>query len=160
MTVTPEQNLEHLIWLLELAMAGAPATATRMAEYIRWRVAEITLRTYFHAPGEWYGSRPGEPPAYASGALARSLYVIPAYSGLRATATVQTDLDYSRILEFGCVVTPKDKKFMHWVDSRGSWYHPMLVVPEHPYLSTTTDDSIHDGSLQDEAIERFKIYDP
>ncbi len=160
MAVTPEQNLERLIWLLELAMKGAPATANRMAEYIRWRTAEITLRTYFHAPGEWYGSRPGEPPAYASGTLARSLYVIPAYGGLRATATVQTDLDYSRILEFGCVVTPKDKKFMHWVDSRGSWYHPLLVVPEHPYLSSTTDDSIYDHSLQEEAIEEFILYDP
>lgn len=160
MAVTPEQNLEQLIRILELAMDGAQATANRMAEYIRWRTAEIKLRTYFHAPGEWYGSRPGEPPAYASGTLARSLYVIPAYSGLRATAIVQTDLDYSRILEFGCVVTPKDKKFMHWVDSRGSWYHPLLVVPEHPYLSSTTDDSIYDGSLRDEATEEFRKFDP
>lgn len=160
MAVTPEQNIEYLRYLLNLVMGGAEATANAMAEYIRWRVAEITLRTYFHAPGEWYGARPGEPPAYASGALARSMYVIPAYGGLRATATVQTDLDYSRILEFGCVVTPKDKKFMHWVDSRGSWYHPMLVVPEHPYLSRTTDDSIYDESLQEEAIEIFREFDP
>jgi len=158
--MTPEQNLEYLIELLELAMQGAQATATRMAEYIRWRTAEITLRTYFHAPGEWYGARPGEPPAYGSGTLSRSLYVIPAYSGLRATAIVQTDLDYSRILEFGCVVTPKDKKFMHWVDSRGSWYHPMLVVPEHPYLSSTTEDSILDDSLQEEAIDEYRDWDP
>jgi hypothetical protein len=160
MVMTPEENLIYLTDLLWLAMLGAQATATRMAEFIRWRAAEIKLRTYFHAPGEWYGSRPGEPPAYASGALADSLYVIPAYSGMRATATVQTDLDYSRILEFGCVVTPKDHKFMHWVDSRGSWYHPLLVVPEHPYLSSTTEDSILDGSLQEEAIEIFKRYDP
>lgn len=158
--MTPEENIAYLRYLLDLAMLGAQATATRMAEYIAWRTREITLRTYIHAPGEWYGARPGEPPAYASGALAESLYFIPAFSGLRATATVQTDLDYSRILEFGCVITPKDKKFMHWVDSRGSWYHPLLVVPEHPYLSATTDDAIHDGSLQEEAIKKFREYDP
>jgi hypothetical protein len=158
--VTPEQNLAYLRYLLSLVTQGAQATANAMAEYIRWRTAEITLRTYFHAPGEWYGARPGEPPAYGSGTLARSLYVIPAYSGLVTSAIVQTDLDYSRILEFGCVVEPKDHKFMHWVDSRGSWYHPLLVVPEHPYLSSTTDDSILDDSLQEEAIEIFEEYDP
>lgn len=157
---TPEGNIGYLEGLLHLAERGAAATATRMAEYIAWRTSQITLRRTFHAPGEWYGGRPGEPPAYSSGALSESMYFVPAHDGLRTTALVRTDLPYSRILEFGCVVTPKDGKFMHWVDSRGSWYHPLLVVPPHPYLSTTTEESILDGSLQEEAIREFRKYDP
>jgi hypothetical protein len=159
-TVTPEGNIAYLEDLYLLAEKGAAAAATRMAEYIAWRTSNVTLRRYLHAPGEWYGARPGEPPAFASGALAESIYYIPAHDGLRTSAIVTTDLEYSRILEFGCVITPKDHKFMHWVDSRGSWYHPFLEVPEHPYLSSTTEEAINDGSLQEEVIEEFRKYDP
>jgi hypothetical protein len=158
--VTPEEHLKYLEDALRLAEKGAQAAATAMAKYIAERTAEVTLRRYFHAPGEWYGGRPGEPPAYASGNLAEKMFYKPAYSGLRATAMVGNSAEYSRILEFGCVITPKDHDFMHWEDSRGSWYHPVLVVPPHPYLSTTTEEAIDDGELQEVAIEAFREFDP
>jgi hypothetical protein len=113
-----------------------------------------------HQKGEWYRQRPGEPPARASGALAQAMYFKPASGGLRATALVGNDAPYSRILEFGCVITPVNRKFMHWTDSGGSWYHTILVVPRHPFLSTTTDEAIEDGSLRQVAIDAFEPYDP
>lgn len=84
----------------------------------------------------------------------------PASDGIRATARVGNRVSYSRILEFGCVITPTNKKFLHWVDSGGSWYHEFLVVKPHPFLEPTVDESIDDGSLRDEAVDAFEPYDP
>jgi hypothetical protein len=158
--VTPEENIRYLQEALELAKRGSEAIANAMAEYIVWRTREITLRRTFHAPGEWYSQRPGEPPAYASGKLAEGMFYKPASSGFRATALVGNKVEYSRILEFGCVVTPRHNKYMHWTDSRGSWYHEFLVVPEHPFLTPTIEEAIDDDSLLEIAIETFKDYDP
>lgn len=162
MSITPEANLAYLEDVLRLAEKSAQAVATEMAEYITWRVRNITLRRAFHAPGEWYRARPGEPPAYASGTLAESIYSRPAYPGLRASALVQVDPDlkYGRIQEFGCTVEPTYWSLMHWTDSGGSWYHPVLKVEAHPYLGPTTEEAINDGSLEEIAIEAFREYDP
>lgn len=163
---TPEGNLAYLEGLLELAERAAPAVATGMARYISWRASEITLRTYLHAPGEWYGARAGEPPAYASGDLAESIYAVPAWRALRTSAMVTTKLEYSRILEFGCVVTPKARERLAWQDTGrpdnpgGVWKHMFVLVPEHPFLGPTTEDAINDGELQEIAIEIFREYDP
>jgi hypothetical protein len=159
-TTSPEGNLVQLQAVLDLARRGATATADAMAAYIVWRTAEITLRRTVHAPGEWYNQKAGEPPAYASGNLAESMFYKPASSGLRASAMVGNKADYSRILEFGCVIVPVNKQFLHWTDSKGSWYHKFLEVPAHPFLSPTTEESIDDGSLQEVAIEAFMKYDP
>jgi hypothetical protein len=160
MSVTPEGNVSYLQDVLLLAEKGAQGVATDMARYITWRVKEITLRRSFHSPGEWYEQRPGEPPAYASGNLADSMYFRPAYPGLRTSALVRTDLEYSRILEFGCVVTPTYYSLMHWKDSGGSWYHDELTVRAHPYLGPTTEEAIGDGSLEEVVIESFTHFDP
>lgn len=157
---TIEDNIAYLAEAIRIAEQGAAAAATAMARYIARRTAEDTLRRSSHSPGEWYRQRPGEPPAYASGNLARSMYYRPASGGLRATALVGNKADYSRILEFGCVIYPVSKKYLHWKDSGGSWYHTLLVVPAHPFLSTTVEEAIDDGSLQEVAIEAFRVYDP
>ena len=160
MAVTPEENLAILEKAFSRIGEGANAAATAMARYIRDRARDDTLQRTRHQKGEWYRQRPGEPPARASGALIRHMYFKPAYGGVRATALAGNDSDYGRILEFGCVITPQNHKFMHWVDSGGSWYHTMLVVPAHPYLSTTTEEAIRDGSLREVAIEAGRPYDP
>src|SRR5215472_4717171 len=154
---------EFIAWMEDVEALGrlaAPAVATAMAKYIRDRVRNDTLQRTRHNPGEWYRQRPGEPPARASGALIEAMFYKPAYGGLRATALVGNKSPYGRILEYGCVIQPVNKKFMHWVDSGGSWYHTILVVPAHPYLSTTVDEAIDDGGLRDAAIEAFIPYDP
>jgi hypothetical protein len=159
-TMTPE---EHLAWLKEAfshVREGANVGANAMAKYIRDRARNDTLQRSRHQKGEWYRQRPGEPPARASGALIKAMYFKPASGGIRATALAGNDSDYGRILEFGCVIVPVNRKFMHWTDSGGSWYHTMLVVPAHPYLSTTTNEAIADGSLRQVAIDAFRPYDP
>ncbi len=159
--MTPEENVAAWDDVIADAKQGAAPTANAMASYIADRARTDTLRRSSHSPGEWHRARPGEPPAYSTGNLSRSMMYKPASRGLRATAMVGNTADYSRILEFGCVVTPvSGKKFMHWTDSGGSWYHKMLVVPPHPFLEPTTDESIRDGSLRDVAIDEFRKYDP
>lgn len=158
--MTPEENVAYLEKVLERAKQGAPAAATAMARHVATRASKVTLRRSSHSPGEWYRQRPGEPPGFASGNLAESMFYKPAYQGVRTSAMVGNSADYSRILEFGCVITPVNRRFMHWTDSGGSWYHKMLVVPPHPYLSTTTEDAIRDHELQDAAIDAFRDYDP
>jgi hypothetical protein len=158
--VTPRENFEYWSEVVAKARLGAAPTANAMAKYIADRTAKKTLRRTSHAPGEWYRQKGGEPPAYASGNLSRSMYWTPAHTGLRATAFVGNSAEYSRILEFGCVIVPTNKKFMHWTDTGGSWYHEFLVMPPHPYLSPTVEEAIADGSLRDAAIEGFTPYDP
>ena len=94
------------------------------------------------------------------------MYFRPAYGGIRATALAGNDSDYGRILEFGCVITPKNGVYLGWKDSgrpdnpSGIWRHRSVVVPRHPYLSTTTNEAIADGSLQQVAVDAFRPYDP
>jgi phage gpG-like protein len=135
--------------------------ATAMAKYIMERTRDQTLRRRSHGPGQYYRHHlKGDPPAYASGRLARAMWYTPASGGLVASALVGNRSEYGRILEFGCVITPVNKKKMHWVDSAGSWYHDYLEVPAHPFLSRTVADAIADGSLTRVAIEAFLPYDP
>ena len=160
MSWTPQQNLAYWEGVLVQAKKGAQAAATAMAKYIAERTAQDTLRRTMHAPGEWYNQKAGEPPAYASGNLAESMFYRSAHDGLRTSAMVGNSADYSRILEFGCVIVPRAKKKLHWADSGGFWYHDFLELPEHPFLSRTTDEAIEDESLREEAIEAFRPYDP
>lgn len=160
MSISPEENVKHLEVILAQAKRGAGPAATAAARFIAEQTANVTLRISTHPPGAYHRAGPGRPPAYASGNLARSIFYVPAGAGLRVTALVGSSAPYSRILEFGCVVQPTNKKFMHWVDSGGSWYHKFLVVPPHPFVEPTVDEAIDSGDLQDELIIAFKKYDP
>ena len=81
------------------------------------------------------------------------MYSKPAYGGIRATAMVGNDSDYGRILEYGCVITPKNGVYLGWQDTgrpdnpSGIWRHRSVNLPPHPYLRPTTDEAIEDGSL-------------
>jgi hypothetical protein len=159
-SVTPEENL--LVWqrIREQARPGAAAAATAAAKYLMERTRDRTLRRRSHGPGQYYRSPRGDPPAFASGKLARSMFYRAAYGNLTATAAFGNTSDYGRVLEYGCVLQPTTRKFMHWVDSAGSWYHTYLEVPPHPYVGRTTDEAIDDGELQRVILEAFGPYDP
>lgn len=159
MSITPKENIAVLEAIEDNIRFAAPAVATEMARYIAERTRDMLSWTS-HAPGEYYKSRPGAPPARASGNLAESMFFTPAYGGLRATALVGNTAEYSRILEFGCVVTPKRGKTMHWVDSGGSWFHTELVIPPHPFLEPTTELALQDYGLHEIAVKTFEPYDP
>lgn len=161
MAVSPEENIEIWRAIAAKSREGAAPTATAMAKYIAERTAKETLTRTSHPAGSWYRQRPGEPPAQASGNLAKSMFYTPAHrGGMRATAYIGNSAEYSRILEYGCVIVPSSKMFSHWVDSGGSWYHQFLIMPPHPYLEPTVDEAISDGSLTDAAVEGFRPYDP
>jgi hypothetical protein len=137
-----------------------------MAKYIRDRARNDTLQRTRHAPGAFHRQRPGEPPARASGALIDAMYYMPAYGAMRATALAGNDAPYSRIHEFGCVITAKARSHLGWKDSgrpdnpSGIWRHRSVMEKPHPFLSVTTREAIEDGSLRRVAIEAGRPYDP
>ena len=158
---TFQENI--LIWETVLANAkgGASAAATAMAKYIAERTAKDTLARSSHGSGAFHRTRPGEPPARSTGKLAKGMFYTPAYgAGPFKSAYVGNRVDYSRIMEYGCVLQPSNGEFVHWQDSGGSWYHVFLVSPPHPFLEPTVDESVDDGSLRDHAIEAYIPYDP
>jgi len=159
---------EYIVWL-EAAIAqmeyGAPAMANAMAEYIAERVVNDTLTQTTHSPGAYFKSRPGAPPASASGRLAKSMFTTPASQGVRSTALVGNNAKYAKLLEYGgCVLQPTSGRVMHWTDSGGAWYHARLPArgefPAHPFLEPTIQEAIDDGSLLRVAIDAFRPYDP
>jgi hypothetical protein len=159
--MTPEENLALLLQIEARARLGAAAAADAMAKYIAERTADDTLRRNVHAPGAYYKARPGAPPSYASGSLARGMYWRSASRGLRASAYAGNNARHAKLLEFGgCVLRPTSGKVMHWTDSGGSWYHAQLPAPAHPFLEPTVQEAIDDGSLRQAAIDAFRAYDP
>jgi hypothetical protein len=142
---------------------GASAAANAMARYIAERTADDTLRQITHAPGAYYKARPGAPPAYASGALAKGMFWTPAATsqGTRATAYAGNSARHANLLEHGgCVLRPTRGKVMAWKDTGGAWHHRSLPAPAHPYLAPTVQDAIDDGSLRQVAIDAFRPFDP
>jgi hypothetical protein len=160
---------EYIDWL-EKAIAqmelGAEAMANAMAKYIAERVEYDTLRQVTHAPGTYYRARPGAPPAYVSGSLAKGTYWTPAASvpGAKATAYVGNSARHAALQEFGgCVLKPARGKTMKWKDTgrKEPWHHAQLPeFPAHPFLAPTVQDAIDDGSLRRVAIDAFRPYDP
>jgi len=144
----------------ERARLGAEAGANAGVEYLMERSRRDTLMRSQHPSGSWHHTKGGEPPAIGSGNLIRTMYVNRATGELIAEASWGNSSDYGRILEFGCRIVPTSRKFMHWEDSGGSWYHKWLDVPPHPYISTTTEEAIDDGELSDVMVEAFREYDP
>lgn len=159
--VSFDENIEVWKAVAATARQGAAPAATAMAKYIAERTAQDTLARSSHGSGAWHRTRPGEPPARSTGTLARGMFYKASYgSGSKASAWVGNRVDYSRILEYGCTIEPVGKKFLHWRDSGGAWYHHFLESSPHPFLEPTVDESVDDGSLRDHAIEAFEPYDP
>ena len=157
---------EYIRWLeraIERMEYGAPAMANAMAKYLAERTADDTLRQVTHAPGAYYKARPGAPPAYVSGSLAKGMFVrpAPAAQGVRATAIVGNEAKHARLLEHGgCVLKPTHGEAMSWTDTGGAWRHRALPAPAHPYLRPTVQDAVDDGSLTACALDAFRPYDP
>jgi hypothetical protein len=158
--VSPEAMLEEWDAIIANAKGGAKAAANAMAGYMTWYVSEIYLRQTLHPPGAYNQQKGGEPPAYASGTLARAMYMRSALLGVRATALVGNKAPFSRITEFGCVVDSASKDYMSWKDSAGRWYHKQLVHQPHPFMAPATQQAMDDGSLQEAAVKAFIEYDP
>jgi hypothetical protein len=165
--VTFEEFDRYLDQVISRAEQGAGPVADAMARYIYDRTRNQTLRRRAHGPGQYYKAARGDPPASASGRLARAMwYTPPAGGGRRATARVGNRSEYGRVLEFGgCVLQPTNRDMLKWRDSMGWWSHRKLPLgsgemPAHPYLGRTTDEATADGELQRIAIEAFRDYDP
>src|SRR5215469_15851621 len=131
-----------------------------MAEAYKEHLTKVTLRRSFAAPGQFgTPAAPGRPPAWRTGALARSVRAAPGASGgLTATATVAPHVIYSATQEYGGVHTPVRFRYMHWVNSGGEWYLKRVNIPARPYLRPALEETMADGSLTRAAMEAFMAY--
>jgi hypothetical protein len=154
-------RLEELPAVLEAlrdkAATAAPPAVTAIADTYRSHLVRVTLRRYFSTPGQFgTSSPPGQPPAWRTGALARSVTTaVGPSSGMTARATVGPHVIYSRVQDQGAVNRPTSRKYMHWVNSGGSWYKKRVKIPPRPYLEPALKDCIADGSLTRAAMESF-----
>lgn len=140
---------------LQKAAEGAIApAATGMATAVRHRIQNDTLKETTHPPYTFYHAVPGRPPAYASGNLAKSIIMTPAYGGVSATATVGATAVYAAIQEWGGWTAPRTHLYMHWRNPR-PWWRKRVIIPEHPYFRPTVESMIRDGSLQRAAYVPF-----
>jgi phage gpG-like protein len=138
----------------DAAKAAAPA-ATAMANGFQDRLSNVTLKKSGHAPYTFYRAVRGEPPAYATGRLARSFKVSPAHGDIRASASVGSNLRYAAIQEWGGWTEPRRALFMHWRNPR-AWYFKHVDIPAHPYMRPTVDDMFHDGTFSRLASKAFE----
>lgn len=151
-------NLEDLPAYLEAlqktaASAAAPA-ANGMAQAVKSRIQNNTLRQTAHAPYTFYHAVAGRPPAYASGALAASIIMTPASGAVTATASVGATARYAAIQEWGGWTAPRTHLYMHWRNPR-PWWRKRVVIPEHPFFRPTVASMIRDGSLSRAAYVPF-----
>jgi phage gpG-like protein len=136
-----------------VASAAGPS-ATEMADAVRDRMVNRTLRESAHAEGIFYKAVEGRPPAYASGRLASSVFVQPSSSMTWAKASVGVSAKYAAIQEWGGWTVPNHGEFMHWRNPK-PWFKKRVTIPEHPYFRPTVDAMIKDGSLSRSAANAF-----
>lgn len=157
MAITLAELVPVLEELRDKAAGAAPVTVMAIADTYKDHLTKVTLRRSFAAPGQFgTPAAPGQPPAWRTGALARSVWVTPgASSGLIARASVGPHVRYSRVQNDGAVNRPTHRHYMHWVNSGGSWYKKVVRIPERPYMLPALKDCIADGSLVKAAAEAF-----
>jgi|ERR1700691_6275391 phage gpG-like protein len=136
-----------------IASAAGPS-ATEMAHAVKDRMVSVTLRETVHAPDTFYEAVAGRPPAFASGRLAGSVFVMPSSGMVFAKANVGVSAKYAAIQEWGGWTVPNDSEFMHWHNPR-VWYKKRVTLPEHPYFRPTVKSMIDDGSLSKAAANAF-----
>jgi hypothetical protein len=153
--VTPEENVKYWETLLGTAAKAASDVSSAMAKTMQERVQNVELRKISHSPGMFWKAFPGQPPAYVTGNLARSIqHTVALPFGTVAISSVFTDSIYGGIQEFGGY-TWGNHGMMHWRNSRGSWWMKSVLVPEHPYFRPALEAITRDGSLQGSAISAF-----
>ena len=154
-------DLEDLPAYLELlkkaAADAAPPAATAMAEAVKYQVQNVALKQVAHAPGIFFKAAPLRPPAYASGALSRSIMMRPASGTLTGTAMVGATAVYAGIQEFGGKTWPAHAKYMHWINNRGAWWMKEVTIPPHPYFRPTVDRMVRNGDLTRAAYQVFWV---
>lgn len=128
-----------------------------VAQTYQKHLQKVTLRRSFAAPGQFgTPAAPGQPPAWRTGELARSVTTAAgASSGLTARATVAPHTVYARLQNEGGVNRPTRAKYMHWINSGGEWYAKRVRIPARPYMLPALDDCIANGSLTRAAMEAF-----
>jgi hypothetical protein len=143
--------------LRDKAATAAPVTVMAIADTYRDHLKNVTLRRSFAAPGQFgTPAAPGQPPAWRTGELARSVTsVLGASSGLTATASVGPHTIYSRVQNQGAINRPTRAHYMHWVNDGGEWFKKRVVIPPRPYMEPALEECIADGSLTEAAMEAF-----
>jgi phage gpG-like protein len=166
--ISVEENIALLKAIRDQATTAAAPAADGMAETFEDAVGR-TLRLSAHGPmpagpphsipfGIFYKATPGAPPAYATGNLARSIIRTAASGEITASALVGATAVYAALQEWGGSTWPSRSAYMHWTNTRGSWWMRRVDVPEHPYMRPTVDRTVHDGSLTAAAMEAFEAH--
>ena len=97
MAITLEELPGVLKALRDKAATAAPPTVTAIADTYQKHLHKVTLRRSFAAPGQFgTPAAPGQPPAWRTGELARSVTSRARGSGLTASATVAPHTDLRR----------------------------------------------------------------
>jgi hypothetical protein len=154
-------TLAELVPVLEAlrdrAATAAPPAVTAIGQTYQKHLQKVTLRRYFTTPGQFgTSSPPGQPPAWRTGALARSVVTaVSASSGMTATARVGPHVIYARTQEEGGVHEARRARYMHWVNSGGSWYLKRVVIPPRPFMEPALRECVENGSLSRAAAEAF-----
>lgn len=158
--MTPEENIAFLAGLKGKVADAAGPVATAMAQTFQRRVTTVELQQEFHPPGMFWRQAVGHPPAYASGALARSVRVgATVAAGGHATSEVGAYARYAAIQEFGGETwSNRPGGFMHWINTGGSWYFRRVHIPQHPYFRPALVAVVTDGSLQRSAVSVFMAH--
>jgi phage gpG-like protein len=157
LAITLAELVPVLEALRDRAATAAPPTVMAMADTYRDHLKKVTLRRSFAAPGQFgTPAAPGSPPAWRTGELAKSVTTTPGLqSGLVATASVGPHTIYAATQEHGGVHFARRARYMHWVNSGGSWYLKRVDIPARPYMGPALDEVIGDGSLVKSAMEAF-----
>jgi hypothetical protein len=154
--ITPGELVALLKAIQGRAADAAPDVAMAMAEHYRDHVKDVTLRRYSHAPQTKTDSPPGQPPAWVTGELARSITAAPGpSSGTYATATVSPHTIYARIQELGGHIRPVRARYLRWTEDGIVHYSKHVYLPPRPYMSPALADVVADGSLTAAAAAAF-----
>lgn len=160
MAITLAELVPVLEALRDRAATAAEPSVMAMADTYKDHLTNVTLRRYFAAPGQFgTSSPPGQPPAWRTGELARSVTVVPGLgSGLTATASVGPHTIYARTQEEGGIHRPSRARYMHWVNSGGEWFKKRVNIPARPYMWPAARECIENGSLTRAAAEAFMAW--
>lgn len=147
----------YLEALKKAAADAASPAANAMAEAVKYQIQNVALKQVAHAPGLFWKAAPMRPPAYASGALSRSIILRPASTSIVGTAMVGATVKYAAIQEFGGKTWPSHSAYMHWVNSGGEWFKKEVTIPPHPYFRPSVDQQIRTGNLTRVAKQAFWV---
>lgn len=133
-----------------------PATPASVAMARTYRTAvrrNLTLTA--HVRGTVTPVPPGGFPSRESGALRDAILPGPATAGGPvAMASVQADIIYASVQEYGRNIWRKNKKFMHFFYD-GEQFRVHVYVPPRPYMRPTVVQCIANGSLGRSAAKAF-----